>query len=206
MHPIVQRVFLFGFCSNGMIALLPLVAREQFAGQLSAAQSKLQRLEAKIEEAVADKQHSNSELRRLRDQVRLARRALIEGERDYGERRPVEALRNIERASAELAALERALVPPAEPAAAPPVESGSGVWVAALAVLFGLPLLIVLLGHLVHFLRDHFPDFAAKARRLFPPRTPLLEWAARRDVERPAAPDDRERMCSSSTSNHLTHV
>merc|ERR1711965_143004 len=33
VHPIVQRVFLFGFCSNGMIALLPLVAREQFAGE-----------------------------------------------------------------------------------------------------------------------------------------------------------------------------
>ena len=33
VHPIVQRVFLFGFCSNGMIALLPLVARDQFTGE-----------------------------------------------------------------------------------------------------------------------------------------------------------------------------
>ena len=128
-------------------------AREQFATQLSAAQGKLQRLEVKIEEAVANKQHSNAELRRLRDQVRQARRALIEGERDYSERRPVEALRNIEGASAELASLERALAPPPEPAAPPAADTDSGVWAAALAVLFGLPLLVVVLGHFVHYVR-----------------------------------------------------
>lgn len=35
LHPIVQRVFLFGLCFNGTIALLPLVVRDQFAGEAS---------------------------------------------------------------------------------------------------------------------------------------------------------------------------
>lgn len=33
LHPIVQRVFLFGLCFNGAIALLPLVARDHFVGE-----------------------------------------------------------------------------------------------------------------------------------------------------------------------------
>ena len=32
LHPIVQRAFLFGFCANGVIALLPLLARNQYGG------------------------------------------------------------------------------------------------------------------------------------------------------------------------------
>ncbi len=33
LHPIVQQAFLFGFCANGLIALLPLVAKVQYGGE-----------------------------------------------------------------------------------------------------------------------------------------------------------------------------
>lgn len=33
VHPVVQRVFLFGLCFNGIIALLPLIARDQLSGE-----------------------------------------------------------------------------------------------------------------------------------------------------------------------------
>lgn len=33
IHPVVQRLFLFGFCFNSVIALLPIVARDQFGGE-----------------------------------------------------------------------------------------------------------------------------------------------------------------------------
>jgi predicted MFS family arabinose efflux permease len=35
IHPVLQRVFLFGLCFNGIIALLPLIARDQIGGESS---------------------------------------------------------------------------------------------------------------------------------------------------------------------------